>query len=129
MAGTIKTFAFSWTTVYSNNTLTLDHPVTGWMRASDFKKIRGTLEIISRLNNIEVSFAYQTADVENSPDTVTAFGAYKTSDGVHYPTGWTDVSSVMEGKQLVRIVLLAKNSSGTAVNLARVCGSVDVVTE
>ncbi|MDP2308585.1 MAG: hypothetical protein Q8P18_21370 [Pseudomonadota bacterium] len=125
----VKTLGVAWTVVYSNNTLTLEHPVTGWMWASDFMMVRGTLEIVCRLNNIEVALGYQTADVENSPDTAVAFGGYKTSNGVHYPAGWEDISSVTQGKQLIRMVLFAKNASGSTVNMARVACSVDVISE
>ncbi len=124
----MRTIALPWTTVYANSTTVRVEPATGWMRASDFAKMRGTLEVRALLGDLEVAIGYQTANVETSPDTAVALTAYETTDDVHFAAGWTSVQSAMEGKQIVRLVFMVKCGTSN-LYLARVSGAVDVITD
>lgn len=126
----------AWTTVVANHeSNALTHPGTPYMDATQVKKLPGILEIISRTGGdqgIEVALGYQTANVENNPDTAVALASaspYKDSDGVHYPTAVEDLTTALAGKQLVRFVFMTRNESGggTTVNFARVCAVIELI--
>jgi hypothetical protein len=100
-------------------------PATPWMPAESAKRARGTFELISSQANLSVTFAYQTANVENAPDTATDCGSAQTSDGVSYGT-ITDISSGTNGKHLVRFGYNCTNTSGAVQVLGRAGGFIDV---
>lgn len=102
-------------------------PISGWMSAVQFAKVRATLEMRGKMGNIEVSFGYQTADATSSPDTAVGVGATITADGLGNPSAWGDLSGVTPGKQFIRFVLLTRNASGTTTNLARIGAVMDYV--
>ena len=98
------------------------------MDAVEFAKIRATLEMRGKTGNIEVKFAYQTADSVASPDTGVGVGSFITADGAGYPSAWADISSITAGKQWIRFGVLTQNTSGTTTNVARIFASLDYVT-
>ena len=89
------------------------------MDANEFTKIRVTQDNRALIGNIEVSAAYQTANVENSPDSATAIDSYASANGMVYPTAWVDLATAVQGKQLVRFGRLAKLSSGSTLALVQ----------
>ncbi|MCB9761267.1 MAG: hypothetical protein H6739_15605 [Alphaproteobacteria bacterium] len=124
----IRKYPLPWTTVFTASTTAAFLPATAWMQASEVDKLRVTWELRGRTGNLEVTAGYQTADVENNPDSATAIGSYVSSDGMTYPSsGFTSVSANTEGKQLVRFGWMCKNSTGTDDSLGRVAGVVEVV--
>ncbi len=124
----MRTITLPWTTVATDSTSVVAIPATGWMKASDFAKVRATMEMRGITGtNLNVSVGYQTANVENAPGGDAVIGSYRTTADVFYPTGFTDISADTLGKVMIRLVWLVKLSSGSTIATARVGGSVDLV--
>jgi hypothetical protein len=116
-----------WTSVYANTQTPtkLFMPCTIWLNAADVKYLKAVWELISAMANVSIEFAYQTANVENSPDTpAVAVGSAQTSAGVSYGSV-TDVSANTNGKKLVRFGFLVTNTSAQALVLGRCGGYVE----
>lgn len=118
------TVVLPWTVVYANSTTVRSHPASGWMPGNLFAKVKGDFEMQERISDLEVSLGYETANVENNPDAPASIGSYQTSDGVHYGSAWTDISTYTDAKAIFRFVWLAKNTSGSSLTMARVGGTV-----
>lgn len=103
------------------------YPVTPYMNAGEVGKVRGPIELVWKTGNLNVSLAYQTADVENAPGTAAAIGSYATSAGVTYPTQYTDIASSANAKQLIRFGFLVKLSSGSTLSYGYVGGSLQIM--
>ena len=114
-----------WSSTASPTVTTI--PISGWMTAVQYAKVRATLEMRGKMGNLEVSFGYQTADSVASPDTAVQIGAYLSADGLGNPSAWSDISTITAGKQFIRFVLITRNTSGTTTNLARVGAVLDFV--
>lgn len=112
--------------VWATSTTALFHPSSYWMSTSTVKKVRSAFELALIESDVSVSAAYQTANVENSPDTPTAIGSYATTNGVSYPSGLTDISAQLEQKQLVRFGWLVKNTASGTKNFVVVGGFISV---
>lgn len=123
---TTHTIGMAWTLVQSAGTSDVFYPSTPWMDAGQVGKIRGTLEMAWHTGNAEVSLGYQTANVETSQDSPLTVGSYATTDGVLFPSGFTDISGNTLGKQMVRIGWMVKLTSGTTQAFAYVGGKVDI---
>ena len=126
----VERIGLEWTTVYSRSETATFAPGSRWYRASDVAKVRVPFEMRDSDTDIEVSAAYQLANVENSPDSpALAIGSYATSDGNIYPTSFADINSATEAKQLIRFGWLCRNTngSGTTLSLARVTGVVEII--
>ena len=115
----IRKLTLDWAAVYSDSTTPDFHPATPWLDANEYTKIRVTQDNRAFIGNIEVSAAYQTANVENSPDSATAIDSYASASGMVYPSAWADLASAVQGKQLVRFGRLAKLSSGSTLALGQ----------
>ena len=63
------------------------------------------------MSELQVAPGYQTADQEDDPGSDTTLGSQTSSEGMKYPTAWTDVSSNTEGKQLFRPVWRVSNAA------------------
>ena len=113
----IRKQVLDWAVVYANSTTPNFHPATQWLDANDFTKIRVTQDNRAFIGNMEIAAAYQTANVENSPDTAVAIDSAASADGMVYPTAWVDLASAMQGKQLVRFGRIGKLSSGSTLSL------------
>lgn len=87
------------------------------MDANDFTKIRVTQDNRGLIGVIEIGAAYQTANVENSPDSATLIDSTAASDGMVFPSDWNDLSTVVKGKQLIRFGRMAKLTSGSTLAL------------
>ena len=125
MAGSdFTTISLPWTVVFANSTSARAHPASGWMSASLFSKVKGDFEICERISDLEISLGYQTANVENSPDSAASIGSYQTSNGVYYGSTWTDISTYTDAKAIFRFVWMTKNTAGSSLTLARVGGSI-----
>ena len=126
----IRRLGFSWTTAFSvlstgDGTFI---PLTGWMPSADVGKARSTWEAHSEAAaNMITRPGYQTANVENSPDTAVALGSdSQSSNGMKYGTAMTDISSVTQAKGLVRFGIWVKLASGSTLACVRVMGSFDI---
>ena len=124
----MKRYPLPWTTVYSSSTTPDFLPATAWMEASRVESVRATFEMRAKTGDIEVSFAFQTANVPDTPSPAggTSVGNYQDSNAVLYPSGITAIGSSTAGKQLVRFGWLCKNTSSSDLNLARVGGTMEV---
>ena len=118
------TIILPWTVIYANSTSQRAHPASGWMSAQLFSKVRGDFEMRERISDLEASLGYQTAQVENSPDTAASIGSFQNADGVYYGSSWTDLSTYTDAKAIFRFVWLTKNTAGSSLTLARVGGSI-----
>jgi hypothetical protein len=126
----MKRIPMPWTTVTtkSQTPTTKFYPATPWLPAESVNRARGTFELISADANLSVTFGYQTANVENSPDAQVTIGSAKTSDGMSYGT-LTDISSNTNGKHLVRFGYDLTNTSAALAVSGRVGGFVDISAE
>ena len=128
---TSKRLPLPWAAVYANSDQTaLFHPATPWMDASRVEKLRVTFEMTAKTSVMSVAMGYQTANVENSPDTAATIATtspYKAAEGVHYADALEDIATATASKQLIRFGWLTKTTSGTAYQFARVSGVVDLV--
>lgn len=122
----MKRDSLPWTTVFGYTTGATKKfvPATPWMNAAMFKRVRAAFELISSQTNLSVTFAYQTANVENAPDAAVDVGTALTADGMSYGT-LTDISASTNGKQLVRLGWNVQNSAGATLLLGRCGGAVD----
>jgi len=121
-----KRVALPWGALYSTGTSAIFHPSTLWLTASDVNSVRGAFELQLLESDAMVSLAYQTANVENSPDGPTAIGTYASSNGVSYPGAWADISAATDEKQLIRFGFLVKNNANSTRNWVRAGGFVEV---
>lgn len=78
----IRKYNLGWAVVYANSTTPIFHPTTEWEDANEFTKIRVTQENRGLIGNMEVGAAYQTANVENSPDTAVLIDSTAAADGM-----------------------------------------------
>ena len=129
----IKRHPMGWTTVYADSNTATFHPATPWMPASDIEGVRCTFEVAGirpGTEGLQVRAGYQTADVENSPDSATGFGALTTADTneVKYPAAFVDISSSTSAKQLIRFgwMVLRDNTTST-FTLARAAGVLELI--
>ena len=112
-----------WTQVFSvSTTSALFHPATMWTAASEVKQARAGIEIALLEADLTLCPGYQTANTENNVLTEGAIGTYQSTNGVHYPTEWEDLSAAMQGKQMIRFGWLTVNTSSATRNRARVAG-------
>ena len=125
MASPIRRVPYAWATVYALSTAEVFLPTTGWMSATTVASLRPTPEMRARTGNIEIAFAYQTANAEGSPDTAVALTAWLTADGIGY-NSFVDVSSATGSKQMIRFGIMVRLSTGAALGLARVSGALDI---
>lgn len=126
----IKRVSFPWTTAFSNVS-TGDGvfiALTGFMQAADVAKARCTWEAANEtIANMITKPGYQTANVENAADAAAVLGTdYQTSNGMKYGTVMTDISSITQGKALVRMGMWVKLPSGSTLACLRVMGVFDV---
>lgn len=126
----IKRVSFPWTTAFSNVS-TGDGvfiALTGFMQAADVAKARCTWEAANEtIANMITKPSYQTANVENAADAAAVLGTdYQTSNGMKYGTVMTDISSITQGKALVRMGMWVKLPSGSTLACLRVMGVFDV---
>lgn len=123
----MKTMSLPWTMIAAASTVEVFLPVTGWMRAADVAKVRGSFELRGLTGVISALVGYQTANVEDAPDAANNLGTFQTTAGVFYGAGFTDVSATVQAKQLVRFGFVVKLSTGTTLAVARAGGSVDII--
>jgi hypothetical protein len=101
-------------------------PVTGWYSTNGMSKIRFVTEVRSNGPFMTLKPAYQTANVENSPDTpAIGLGSSIVADGVTYGS-LTSVTSDTESKQMVRFGWLVALSEGSTLSMTRVGGMVEI---
>ena len=123
----MKRIPLPWTTVfgYTTGMNKMFIPATPWIPAHQVKRLRATFEMIGAQQYLSATFAYQTANVENSPDTpVHEVGSAQTVDGMNYGT-ITDVSSDTGQKQLVRFGWNCQNTNAATLIVGLAGGSVD----
>jgi hypothetical protein len=125
----IRTIQLPFMTLSTNSTSNLFLPATGWLPTDYITQMRPTWELRQANGNIQLSPAYQVADHEDSPGTSTALATLTSSTGMQYPTGWTDVSSSLGGKQLVRFGWIVNLTSGSTLATAFAGGRVQLLTE
>lgn len=123
----IVTIPLPWTVVYANSTSQRSFPASGWMSTSLFAKVKGDFEMRERISDLEVSLGYETANVENSPDSPGSIGSFQTTNNVFYGSSWSDITTYTDGKAIFRFVWLAKNTAGSSLTMARVGGSVKAI--
>jgi hypothetical protein len=116
-----------WTTVFSNDTAGTFQPATGWYDTSIIAQIRGEFELRARMNQLDVTLAYQTANVETSPDAAVPFGAARSSDGIEFPTGYAPTTTKTDGKRQKRFGFFVKNTTGTAISMGRVAAVLELI--
>ena len=113
----IHKLILGWKIVHANSTTAIFHPDTEWREANAYTKIRVTQDNRGLIGAMEIGAAYQTANVENSPDTAVLIDSTAAADGVVYPTDWNDLNTAVKGKQLIRFGRLAKLTSGSTLAL------------
>lgn len=86
--------------------------------------VRAAFELIASQTNLSVTFAYQTANVEDAPDAAVEVGSAQTTDGMNYGS-LTDISSNSNSKQLIRFGWNVQNTSAAALIVGMCGGAVD----
>lgn len=122
----MKRISLPWSTVFGYTTGVNKKfiPATAWLSVTSVKRIRATFELIAAQANLSVIFAYQTANVENSPDTAVEVGTALTADGMSYGT-ITDISAAISNRQLIRFGWNVQNTAGATLVVGRCGGAVD----
>ncbi len=116
-----------WTTLLCKTTGATFWPATAWMDAKGVGSLLCNFEVRCLEGDQEISAAYQTANVENSPDSAVALGSYTAGNGQTYASAFTNVSSNTQPKQLVRFGYLVKNTSTSNTTWSRVSGTFDIL--
>lgn len=116
-----------WCTLICKSTSATFWPTTGWMDAKSVGSLLCNMEVRCLEGDQEILAAYQTANVENSPDSATALGSYTNGNGLSYGSSFTDVSANTQPKQLVRLGFLVKNTSTSNTTWSRVAGTFDIM--
>jgi len=116
-----------WTTVYADSTTERSLAATPWMDASKVDQVRTIVEFRERVGDLKVCIGYETADVPNNPGSHAKIGSLLASEGVTFPTAFTDISSATAGKQLIRFVWVTANDSSSDLNPGRVAGVVEIL--
>lgn len=122
----MKRIALPWTTVFAFTTGANYRfiPASGWLNAASVKNVRGTFEVVSPQTYLSVTFAYQTANVEDTPDTARSVGSALTTEAMSYGTV-EDISAYTFSKQLVRFGWLVQNTNAASLIVGRVGGMVE----
>lgn len=121
-----------WTIVYGNSdTVYINHPVGVWRPgAAEVTDARVTLEVRGITNatyTLAITGGMELANVVDTIDNVISVGVGRTTNGLHYPNGLTDVSSSTDSAQLFRPVLRCL-CSGAGLEFARVGGQLELIT-
>lgn len=121
---------FDWTTVFAFTLAASKKfvPVTPWIQASRVQRVKAVWEMIALQTNLSVQFGFQVANVENSATsdaTNYVVDSALTADGFSYGTV-TDISTHVDGKQLVRFGFYTWNTSAGSLVAGRVGGYVDI---
>ncbi|MDP3984500.1 MAG: hypothetical protein Q8Q52_05800 [Acidimicrobiia bacterium] len=94
-------------------------------------QIRGTIDISMLTTNASVAFFYQLANYPDGGVAPVAFGnsggAYVTATGLTYPDQWTDMTTAVADRQLIRWGMFCKNVSGTLTEFAQAGGYIEIV--
>lgn len=125
----VRTIELPWTTLVTATTSAPDDffPLTGWMSAAEVQEVRVTFELRGETSDFRVIPAYQRAQVFDTPgDSYDIGTTTTTADGYEYPSQFEDVSSNLNGYDLVRFGFHALSGNGTSSG--RVGGSVEVQT-
>lgn len=122
----MKRIPLPWTTVFGFTTGGSKKfiPATPWMNGATVKRVRAAFELIASQTNLSVTFAYQTANVEDAPDAAVEVGSAQTTDGMNYGS-LTDISSNSNSKQLIRFGWNVQNTSAAALIVGMCGGAVD----
>jgi hypothetical protein len=120
-----RRLSLPWTSVYAVNTTAAFFAATGWMSTDQVRKLRFVTELRVKGPDAEVVCAYQTANVENAPDSSAGVGDPITSEGVVYGS-LTDISTSTGGKQLIRFGWNVRLTTGSSFTMARVAGGVEI---
>lgn len=89
-------------------------PLTRWISTADVNKnARAAIEMQGDTGSCQIAPGYQTANDQDSPDTAVKLGglAFVGADGIQYPTGYTDISTAVDAKLLVRFGVLVKQDA------------------
>ena len=122
----IRTVNLPWATVITKSTTAAFYPATGWMPAGGVEKIRASIEVAERTNELSVRCGFQVADVIDQAGSGQALGSAFEEDGVDFGTSFTDVTSNTQGKQLIRFGYYFANSTGSNQSTGRVAGKLDL---
>ena len=89
-------------------------PLTDWRTTAGIKKLRATLQMQGDTGTCLIAPAYQTIETRTATgDTPVQIGAlsFLGANGFQYPTEFTDVSTDVTTKQLIRFGVLVKQDS------------------
>ena len=120
----MRSVTLPWSTYVTFTTVDKFMPCTAWMDASDVANARCVFEVIELFGEPSVQPAYQLTNVESSPETPTACGTAKTTDGVSFPTAFTSIST--GGAQLIRFGFFAKSTTTDTFSSVRAGGRVEI---
>ena len=123
----LRRIPLNFVTIHRNGTPSIFFPATAWMPCGNASEMRGTFELFGWMTDLEVAVGYQTANVENSPDTAVAVGSFATANGMAFPTAFTSIASNTEQKQIFRLGYIGKNTSTSNQTFAYAGGYVDLL--
>jgi hypothetical protein len=122
----VKRILLPWTTVYADTTSTnyKFFAVTAYMTVAQFRSVRAVIETLALSTNFSVTFAYQLANVETSPQTPVAVGNAITTNTVTFGT-LTDIAANIASYQLIRFGFLTQNTAAATMIFGRAGGYVE----
>lgn len=118
-----------WTTVNanSNGSPGTFWPDTPWMTTSQVGGVRPTMEMRALNGDQEVTMAYQTANVENTPIATDTIGSAVTANGFSFGSAFIDISTDLDQAQLVRFGWMVRNTTTSNITWSRVGGSIEIL--
>lgn len=128
---TVQSMPLPWTTVYAATT---GNPKkffvgTGWMKASQFDKIRVTFETLAFQGTLlSIQPAYQVANVQNSVLGGGTLATAATTETVVFPSGWDSIGSTTEDDQIVRFGWEVTLTAAGSLALGMVGGTLEFIT-
>lgn len=94
--------------------------------ANTCQKVRPSFELAQSSGLLTVRSAVRTSDDGVAWDTPVAIGGHsRYTNGITYGSGFTDMTSTTDAKQLVQPGVEVKNSSGTALEMGLVTLKLD----
>lgn len=113
------------TTIYADSTTQKFLPSSDWLSATNVGRVRARVEARNFTGLLTASFAVQTANDPDNPDSPTTIGSTLTAASTNYPTGYTTVST--GAKRFFRLGWAVQLSSGTTTAVGLVAAQVNVL--
>jgi len=124
-----STITIPWTTLIAKSGTEVFLPATPWIGSQGIRQLRAVSEIRGIEGNLEVGIAYQVANVYDEPGADHGISTGHQAVGYNYPSGWTDPTTDLADKLLIRFGLRVRVHTGSDTAWGRVAASIQIVSE